>query len=118
MTINAPHLILDGAIDGSVLAGPYQRQPATAPVAGLLVVGNQAGADLAVPNYRTGSIVFDERSVLDDLIAAGFDPLTDELPPEAAGPVASIDADTVRPVRRASSATNAAPVSPAPTRHP
>lgn len=83
VAINAPRLILDGSVDGSVTQGDNQRLAATAPRGGTLAVG-YLGSGAVPANYRSGSILFDERTILDALAIQGFDPRRDALPVEDA----------------------------------
>ncbi len=96
LAIVAPHVILDGAVNGSVQIGPLQRNAATAipngmlyrwsdqvPLGGQLILGNGgAVGDLAQSEYL-GNVTFGSGAVLPSLTndaGAAFNPLLDQLP--------------------------------------
>ena len=96
LSIIAPHVILDGSINGSVEVGPLQRNAPTAvpmgmlyrwsdqvPLGGQLILGNGGAiSDLSQSEYL-GDVTFASGAVLPTLkndAGVAFDPLTDQLP--------------------------------------
>ena len=54
----APRMALDPALRGNVTRGPFQRDPAAAPVGGRLIIGSPTGQGLTVPDYQAPSVTF------------------------------------------------------------
>ena len=93
LTLNAPHILFDGALIANVQVGPYQRNPQVAgttqqydqlPLPGALTLGavNNPGGDL-FPDLILTSIDVAQGPILESLHNANgtpFDPLTDPWP--------------------------------------
>lgn len=96
VAIIAPHVILDGAVNGSVQVGPLQLNAPTAipngllyrwadqvPLGGQLILGNSGAVGDRSQSAYLGDVVFGGGAVLASLktdAGAVFNPLTDQLP--------------------------------------
>ncbi len=96
LSVVAPHVVFDGAINGSVQIGPLQRNADTAiptgqlyrwsdqvPLGGQLILGNGAAVGDTAQSEVLGDVTFATGAVLPTLkndAGAAFNPLTDTLP--------------------------------------
>jgi filamentous hemagglutinin family protein len=50
-------LVLDGAVLGGTIAGPYQREASARPLSGQLVIGDRTQASASAPDFRLGDVL-------------------------------------------------------------
>ena len=63
-------VVLDGALDGSTLKGPLQRDVAALPAGGRLIIGDASSAAAGAGNFKLGDIAFVSRR---HLLPTAFD---------------------------------------------